>query len=85
MTDFSITHTNQEKSKRNSYQFKCRVCLETSTKLYPLQGPIPNCEEDICKMISYCVGEEVSTSIMNCHCHKFFIHFTINVPIHLVI
>ncbi|XP_018575150.1 zinc finger protein 41-like [Anoplophora glabripennis] len=37
----------------------CRVCLEKSGKLYPLEGDILNVDVYICTMISYCTSVEV--------------------------
>lgn len=44
---------------RNDLSDKCRVCLEKSSKLYPLEGPILNVDVYISTMISYCTSIEV--------------------------
>ncbi|CAG9823424.1 unnamed protein product [Phaedon cochleariae] len=41
-------------------EFRCRVCLETSTKMYPLEGPIINCDVDISTMLCFCTSLEIS-------------------------
>lgn len=53
----------KDQPDNSELQSICRVCLEsldTYMKLYPLQGPVPNCDREIYQMITYCVAEEVS-------------------------
>ncbi|XP_028133969.1 zinc finger protein 354B [Diabrotica virgifera virgifera] len=39
--------------------YKCRVCLDDVERLYPLEGPIANCDVDIATMITYCTSIEI--------------------------